>query len=180
MSAPVVVFAVGNPSRGDDAIGPLLLARLAGWLADAGLAGDFELVEDFQLQIEHALDLRGRRLALFIDAGTGTPAPYRFAACRPARDASHSTHALSPAAVLEVYALTEGEAPPPAYVLCVRGEEFGLGEPLTAAATAHLESAFRLLGRLCRQAEPDFWRACAAQSVDLDVHHGQAAARGSP
>ena len=41
-------------------------------------AAEFELLEDFQLQIEHALDLAGRRLALFIDAGTGTPAPFAF------------------------------------------------------------------------------------------------------
>ena len=26
--APTLVFAVGNPSRGDDAVGPLLAARL--------------------------------------------------------------------------------------------------------------------------------------------------------
>ena len=29
MSAPLVVFAVGNPSRGDDAIGPVICGRLA-------------------------------------------------------------------------------------------------------------------------------------------------------
>ena len=78
MSAAVVVFAVGNPSRGDDAIGPLLCGRLAKWLENEGLADGFELIEDFQLQIEHALDLQGRELALFIDAGTGTPAPCTF------------------------------------------------------------------------------------------------------
>ena len=33
MSAPLLVLAVGNPSRGDDALGPLLLERLQadGW-----------------------------------------------------------------------------------------------------------------------------------------------------
>ena len=38
MSAPVVVFAVGNPSRGDDAIGPVICGRLAEWLENEGLA----------------------------------------------------------------------------------------------------------------------------------------------
>ena len=48
----VVVFAVGNPSRGDDALGPLLMAGLEqqDWPG-------VQLVSDFQLQIEHALDL---------------------------------------------------------------------------------------------------------------------------
>jgi Ni,Fe-hydrogenase maturation factor len=39
MKAPVVVFIVGNPSRGDDAIGTELLGRLAVWLDQEGLAG---------------------------------------------------------------------------------------------------------------------------------------------
>ncbi|MBK7846051.1 MAG: hypothetical protein IPJ73_00935 [Zoogloea sp.] len=66
----LVIFAVGNPSRGDDALGPLLMAELE----TQSLPG-VTLVTDFQLQIEHALDLDGHDLALFIDAGTGTPAP---------------------------------------------------------------------------------------------------------
>ena len=75
MRAPIVVFAVGNPSRGDDAIGPELCARLEKWLAREGLSQRVELIEDFQLNIEHALDLVGREQALFIDAGENTPAP---------------------------------------------------------------------------------------------------------
>ena len=43
----VVVLACGNPSRGDDAIGPLLLARLESWLSESGWADDFVLVEEF-------------------------------------------------------------------------------------------------------------------------------------
>jgi hypothetical protein len=74
--APVVVFACGNPSRGDDALGPLLLDQLQIWLDEEGLADGFELISDFQWQVEHALDLVGRRLALFVDAGQQTPAPW--------------------------------------------------------------------------------------------------------
>lgn len=158
MSAAVVVFAVGNPSRGDDAIGPLLLERLGGWLDDEGLAGQFELIEDFQLQIEHALDLSGRQLALFIDAGANTPAPYTFQRIAPATGIAHTTHELPPEAVLQVYRQTEGAEPPPAFVLCVRGEEFELGEPLTELAQAHVEQAFALLTRLCRRAAVAEWQ----------------------
>ena len=84
MQSGVVVLAAGNRSRGDDAIGPLLLERLACWLAAAGRSGEFDLIDDYQLQIEHALDLQGRRLALFIDAGWRTPAPLAFYALAPA------------------------------------------------------------------------------------------------
>lgn len=157
MIAPVVVFAVGNPSRGDDAIGPLLLERLAGWLAAEGLAGQFDLVEDFQLQIEHCLDLQGRRLALFIDAGAQTPAPYSFLRIAPASGIAHSTHELPPEAVLQVFRQTEAAEPPAAFTLCVRGESFALGEALSAAAESHVAAAFALLGELCRDARAAAW-----------------------
>jgi hydrogenase maturation protease len=157
MMAPVVVFAVGNPSRGDDAIGPVLCGRLEKWLENEGLADQFELIEDFQLQIEHVLDLSGRQLALFIDAGVNTVAPYSFQRIEPAIGIAHTTHQLPPEAVLQVYLQTEGGEPPPAFVLCVSGEEFELGEPLTGAAERHVSEAFDLLQRLCRQAQLPMW-----------------------
>lgn len=159
MTAPVVVFAVGNPSRGDDALGPLLLARLADWLAAAGLAGRVELIEDFQLQIEHVLDLAGRELVLFIDAGAQTPAPYRFRRIVAAGGIAHTTHALPPAAVLQVYRQTEGREPPPAFVLCVRGEGFELGAPLSSTATEHAGQALALLQRLLPRPELSYWES---------------------
>jgi hydrogenase maturation protease len=157
MTAPIVVFAIGNPSRGDDAIGPLLLERLAGWLDEQGLAGQFELVEDFQLQIEHSLDLLDRRLALFIDAGEGTPTPYSFRRIAPAAGLAHTTHELPPEAVLQVFKQTEMVEPPPSFTLCVRGESFELGEALSAAAAAHVAAAFALLLQLCRQPALATW-----------------------
>ncbi|PKO33337.1 MAG: homospermidine synthase [Betaproteobacteria bacterium HGW-Betaproteobacteria-7] len=157
MIAPVVVFAVGNPSRGDDAIGPLLLERLAAWLAAEGLDGHFDLVEDFQLQIEHSLDLQGRRLALFIDAGVQTPVPYSFLRIAPASGFAHTTHELPPEAVLQVFRQTEAAEPPPAFTLCVSGERFELGEPLSPAAEAHAAAAFATLGQLCRDSHAAAW-----------------------
>lgn len=161
MIAPVVVFAVGNPSRGDDALGPELHGRLEKWLKNEGLAERFELIEDFQLQIEHVLDLQGRQLALFIDAGAHTPAPYTFQRIAPATGLAHTTHELPPEAVLQVYRQTEGSDPPPAFVLCVRGESFELGEPLSVAASSHADAAFTLLKQLCRQVGLADWRGAA-------------------
>ena len=151
MTAPIVVFAVGNPSRGDDAIGPELGARLEQWLAREGLSERVELIEDFQLNIEHALDLAGRELALFIDAGENTPAPYVFEQIYPAAIPSHSTHALPPQAVLQVFRQTEGREPPPSFVLCVRGECFELGEGLSAEALDRMDEAMNRLEQLIRQ-----------------------------
>jgi hydrogenase maturation protease len=137
MAAPIVVFAIGNPSRGDDAIGPELAARLA---AEA-LPG-VEVIVDFQLQIEHALDLEHRRLAIFVDAAVDATPPYELRRVQACRDSSHTTHALSPAAVLETFERCTGQPAPPAWILAVRGECFELGTALSPAAQANLEAAW--------------------------------------
>jgi len=157
MTAPVVVFAVGNPSRGDDAIGPELCGRLAKWLENEKLADRIELIEDFQLNIEHALDLQGRELALFIDAGENTPTPFIFEQIYPSTAASHTTHALAPEAVLQVFRQTEGAAPPPAFVFCVCGDRFHLGEGLSPTAQGRLAEAMGLLEKLFSQPTAAAW-----------------------
>jgi hydrogenase maturation protease len=162
MRPGIVVFAVGNRSRGDDAIGPLLLERMESWLAAEAPDATFDLIEDYQLQIEHALDLRGKRLALFIDAGCGTPAPFAFYAVDPARNpTARNTHELPPPGVLEVYRQIALADPPPSFVLCVRGERFELGEGLSPQAGAHMEAAWRQLMRLCRLTDAASWQAMA-------------------
>jgi hydrogenase maturation protease len=153
---PVLIFGYGNPSRGDDAIAPQLLSRLEA-LQPAGV----ELVTDFQLQVEHALDLEGRELALFIDASVSGEAPYAFSRLLPQHDNSYSSHEMSPAAVLYVYRQIQLEPPPPSYLLAVRGEFFDLGEPLSEAAAANLDAAYTLLRTLCADPRGEAWdRLC--------------------
>jgi hydrogenase maturation protease len=142
---PVLVLAVGNPSRGDDALGPILAERLAA----AGLPG-VEVITEFQLQVENALDLEGRERVIFVDAGVGTGVPFELRVARPAGGFLHTSHALSPEAVLATYLRIKGEAPPPATILCVRGESFELGDGLSEAAASNLEIAGRKLLDLCQ------------------------------
>jgi len=144
--APVLVFACGNPSRGDDALGPAFVERVAALLSDAVGAGELELLTDFQLQAEHALDLVGREAVVFVDASVSCAAPYAWVAVQPSREVGYTTHVMSPAAVLATYVLVHGSDPPPAHVLAIRGEAFELGAPLSAGATANLDAAIRHFG----------------------------------
>ena len=100
-----------------------------------------ELLTDFQLQIEHALDLRTKQRVLFVDASVSCAAPFAVAAISPERDKSFSSHALSPQALLQVYRDVDGEDPPPSQLLAIRGERFELGEGLSAQASHHLDAA---------------------------------------
>lgn len=136
MTAPLLVFAWGNPSRGDDALGPRFADAVRAWALP-----DIEVLDDFQLQPEHALDLAGRTRVLLVDASRSAAAPFEVQALRPARDASFTTHALSPAALLQAFRDVHGHEPPPCTLLAIRGEGFELGAPLGAAAEGHLRAA---------------------------------------
>lgn len=152
----LVVFAWGNPSRGDDALGPLLAERLGALPVVAD--GTVVLVEDFQLQVEHATDLAGCSLALFVDAASGLDAPFVFSQLSPRLQPTHSTHAIAPESVLAVAAEVLGEAPPPAFLLAVGGESFELGAPLSVTAVRNLEAAWHTLGELLAAPEATAWR----------------------
>ena len=158
----LVAFGWGNESRGDDGLGPLLLRRI-----EAASFADVATVEDYQLQIEHALDLDGAELALFVDAARAGPAPFAFAEIFAQDGHAHTTHALAPEAVLDVYRRVRSRALPPAFTLAVRGESFELGEPLSADGAERLEAAWHFIGELMRSPSAAAWRALAgAQSMD--------------
>lgn len=136
MTAPILVFGWGNPSRGDDALGPLFVERVE----SLGLP-DVECLTDFQLQVEHALDLQNRQHILFVDASLSALAPFGTSLLTPRHDASFSTHAITPQSVMQVYVDLHKERPPPCHLLAIRGERFELGEGLSPAAASHLEAA---------------------------------------
>lgn len=141
LRAPTLVFAWGNPSRGDDALGPLFADAVQAWQ----LPG-VECLTDFQLQVEHALDLIDRQRVLFVDAALhhGDIQLPGFAVQRvgPRRDRSFSSHAMSPQAVLQALVDTQPHTPcPPAWLLTLHGHRWGLGDPVSAMANQGLHHA---------------------------------------
>lgn len=138
-------------------MGPLFLERLETLREPRGDRDDVELLTDFQLQIEHVVDLEERDLVLFVDASMSCPPPFQFTRLWPAQDTSYTSHALSPAAVLHVYAQVHHAPPPPAFQLAIRGESFELGEPLGAAAEANLAAALKFTERLLARPNVEAW-----------------------
>ena len=152
--APLLVLGWGNLSRGDDALGPLCVAALREQLPDA-LQGQVEFLDDYQLQIEHALDLVGRQRVLLVDASLNCSAPFQVSQPKPALDTSFTSHALSPQALLQVYQDLQGEPPPPCTMLAIRGEQFELGLAPGAQALAHLASAVTWARQWLLNSHPD-------------------------
>ncbi len=138
---PLLVLAWGNPSRGDDALGPLLAERLLDHALTTGLAYRVEVLTDFQLQVEHALDLVGREHVLFVDAALGLAEPFTVRPLQPARGGGIGSHALAPEAVLQVYEDLHGQPPPPATLLAIRASAFELGAVPSVQALKDLEQA---------------------------------------
>jgi hydrogenase maturation protease len=147
LTAPTLIFGWGNPSRGDDALGPLFVEHFTALAASHPEWGEVDCLTDFQLQVEHALDLQGRSRVLFVDASIKAAAPCTLEPISAAKDASFTTHAMSPQSVLLVYAEIEDSAPPPAWLLAIRGEHFELGEELSNDARDHLTAALELAVR---------------------------------
>ncbi|MDP2902258.1 MAG: hydrogenase maturation protease [Methylovulum sp.] len=156
MLKPVLVFGYGNLSRGDDALGPLLLEHIE--RSPKHVLDSVEILSDFQLQIEHALDLENRMLVLFVDASVACQQAFNFAELEPTRDKSYTTHAMSPAAVLAVYQSIKKQTPPPCFLLSIKGEQFELGEGLSVNAQRHLAQAGQFAEHLLSDPELTAWR----------------------
>lgn len=158
MAKPILLFGYGNLSRGDDALGPLFLEYVESHFNLTNI----DLLTDFQLQIEHALDLENRELVLFIDASVTCVNGFDFSELTPAKDDSYTTHAMSPAAVLAVYQSIKKQPPPPCFLLAIKGESFELGEGLSANAETNLAAACQFVEQLLDSPNLDAWRVINA------------------
>jgi hydrogenase maturation protease len=152
--APTLIFGWGNPSRGDDALGPLFVDHFAALAVRHPEWGEVECLTDFQLQVEHALDLQGRRRVLFVDASLNAQAPCMPTRIEAARDDSFTTHAMSPQAVLKVFADIDDGEPPPCWLLAIRGERFELGEDISEMARKNLATALHMAANWIETATP--------------------------
>lgn len=161
----IAVLGCGNPSRGDDALGPVLLERVEEWTrAHPDLPVVVAL--DFQLQVEHALDMVGRDLVLFVDASANGVDPFTLRFVSASDRASFSTHALSPEALLHTFNITGCGNPPQAFSLGIRGHSFELGQPLSAQAAQNLEQAWGLVKELLEKpSEGDWARMCTGSNA---------------
>lgn len=134
MGEAVVVIGVGNPDRGDDGVGPEVLARVEARLPRG--ARPARLAGDDPAAIMEAWQGAGR--AIVVDAMVSGAAPgtvRRMEAAKaplPADLELVSTHALGAAAAIEL-ARALGRLPASLVVYGVEGEDFAPGAALSRA-----------------------------------------------
>jgi len=149
---PILLFGYGNPSRGDDALGPLLIEHM-----EQLNLPNVECLTDMQLQVEHVMDLEGRDRILFIDADVSSEQALAFSLLAPEKDGSYTSHAMSPEALLHAYAKVIGFEAPPTYMLSIRGFDFALGDSLTEQALKNLAFASIMTKNLCADSSEQNW-----------------------
>jgi len=135
-SKAVLILTWGNPSRGDDALGPLCHDKLTQLKLN-----QVEVLTDFQLQIEHCTDLENRKLVIFVDASVSALAPFEFSKISPQQDQSFSSHAVSPQSLMAICQGVNASPLPECWLMEIRGYQFGLGEPLSNPAAENLKAA---------------------------------------
>ncbi len=153
--AATLVFTWGNPSRGDDALGPQIYDLL-----EKDVLHDVEVLTDFQLQIEHVVDLENRERVLFIDASVSAKAPFEFYQIQATHDDSYTSHAMSPQSLLSVYNKVNKQAPPSSFMLSIRGYEFDLGLPLSDKARSNLNEAIVFIKQHLIKNGTKNWEEC--------------------
>ena len=142
----ILVYGYGNPGRGDDGLGPALVAALEP-LAAAGLTCE----SDYQLAIEDAATLAAYDVVVFVDADMSGPAPFWFDRVEPSRELSFSSHSATPGQVVGLAREMFG-AQVKAYVLGIRGYRCGeLGDSLSEQASANLALALTFAQRAVRE-----------------------------
>lgn len=130
------LIGYGNPARGDDGLGPSFAARIA----ERDVPGLVVSI-DYQLSVDHALSIADAPRVIFVDAMMDAEVPFRFEALAPATTRDLWSHSLSPASVLALAETLYG-ARPEAYVLGIRGVEFGeVKEGLSPQAQENLQCA---------------------------------------
>lgn len=167
-TTPLLVIAYGNPSRGDDAAGPLLAERLEDWLRTER-RDDVEVLCDFQLNIEHILDLQGRTRVLIIDASCRAEEGVQRKRIAAREDRSHTTHAVSPEDLLASYARVLNASAPPTELLTVPAASFELGAPVGAQTSAAIDAAWIEILKWYREDTPAPREAIGSTSPKAQV-----------
>jgi hydrogenase maturation protease len=135
----ILVLGYGNPGRQDDGLGPAVATAIAlqNW-------PHVTAYDNYQLNIEDALDVADHDVVWFVDAARAGPAPYSVSRLTAAPVIEFTSHLVRPEAVLAI-ARRYCNRSPPAFLLGIRGYEFEFVEQLTDAATRNMRAALAMI-----------------------------------
>jgi len=135
----ILILGYGNPGREDDALGPEFTEKIA-CLALPGVVTD----TDYQLNIEHAAQMKEYEKVIFADAGVDVEEPFMFQRAKASKTIAFTSHSVSPDSLLAICQDSFGHSPE-AWVLAIRGYRFELKEGMSERALENLERAVEFI-----------------------------------
>lgn len=135
----ILVLGYGNPGRQDDGLGPAVAAGIdgLGW-------PNVTAYDNYQLNIEDALDVAEHDIVWFVDAAKAGPSPYDVRDLSAASSIEFTSHIVRPEAILAIARQYYGKSPQ-AFLLAIRGYQFEFVEELTTGAVDNLRVALTML-----------------------------------
>lgn len=155
--AAVLIFAYGNLSRGDDALAPLLLEQLQQQQIQSCCGHPIKYLSDYQLQVEHVMDMQGCQRILLIDADVSLNKPFKFYPVLENKETHYTTHGMSPSTLLYTYRQVHQQSAPLTYMLAIRGISFELGQGLSEQASTHLKLASEFIYSILNKTDFSCW-----------------------
>jgi hydrogenase maturation protease len=137
--ARVLILGYGNPGRQDDGLGPAAVSEIE----SMGLP-NLTAFDNYQLNIEDAIDVATHDIVWFIDAAKTGPSPYSVRTVSPSSAIEFTSHIVRPEAILAIARECYGGSPQ-AFLLAIRGYEFEFIEALTPGAKDNLDAALAML-----------------------------------
>lgn len=136
----ILVIGFGNPSRGDDGLGPAIAERL-----EQENLQNVTVDSDYQLTVEDSAEAAKYDIVIFADASVNCDEPFSFKALAAKESTSFSSHSVEPAEVMGLAEkLFKSKAQP--FMLEIRGYNFEMyEEKFTDKAKENLEKAWDFL-----------------------------------
>lgn len=154
---PVLLFAYGNISRGDDALAPLLVEQIQQQGITHVSGHPLKFLTDYQMQIEHVMDLKGCERVLLVDADVSLDKAFCFYPVTERLESLYTTHGMSPSTLLHTFELVFKEKSPVTSMLAIQGISFELGDDLSDRAVVNLKQAVEFLGSILSEKDFILW-----------------------
>jgi hydrogenase maturation protease len=135
----VLILGYGNPGRQDDGLGPAAAQRI-----EALARPNVTTIDNYQLNIEDAMDVAEHDVVWFVDAARAGPAPFTIHRLAAAATLDFTSHLVRPEAILAMAQQYYG-GKPEAFLLGIRGYGFEFVEALTPLASDNLQEAVDML-----------------------------------
>lgn len=145
-----LIYGYGNPGREDDGLGARFIEQIEAWIKEnktEGVSTDC----NYQLNIEDSALISEYDCVYFVDASVAEIDNYMLESIKP-NDAriEFTMHAVSVAYVVDLCRKIYGREPE-AYVLHIRGYEWGFAERLSPGAEKNLTEALDFLCNILKK-----------------------------